>query len=136
MTKVQEIFETIKEKHGDKFKPEQLNAWANMIQMQKHASLGDPPTGRFFVTQKKSREVEGEAEATLTPKSPPQPAELSPVKRANLRSQCLEQLKGCMISCKRVVFQRNSMKDYKLISCLRSKSIDQQLLYNLIRSLL
>ena len=37
MTKVQEIFETLKEKHGDKFKPEQLNAWANMIQMQKHA---------------------------------------------------------------------------------------------------
>ena len=66
MMKVQEIFESLREKHGDKFKPEQLNAWANLIQMQKHASLDDPPTGRFFVTQKKSREVEGEAEvATL-----------------------------------------------------------------------
>ena len=92
MTKVQEIFETLKDKHGDKFKPEQLNAWANMVQMQKHASLDDPPPGRFFMTQKKSREVE--EEATRTPKSPPQPAELSPAKRVNLRTQCLEQLKG------------------------------------------
>ena len=49
MTKVQEIFESLKEKHGDKFKPEQLNAWANMVQMQKHTSLDDPPPGRFFV---------------------------------------------------------------------------------------
>ena len=50
MTKVQKIFETLKEKHGDKFVPEQLNAWVNMIQMQKHASLDDIPTGQFFVT--------------------------------------------------------------------------------------
>ena len=85
MTKVQEILETMKKKHGDKFKPEQLNAWANMVQMQKHASLDDPPAGRFFVTDKKSREVE--EEAMLTPKPPSQPSELSPAKRVNLRTQ-------------------------------------------------
>lgn len=92
MTKVQEIFESLKEKHGDKFKPEQLNAWANMVQMQKHSSLDDPPSGRFFKTHMKSNEVE--EEALLTPKSTPQPTELSPAKRVNLRTQCLEQLKG------------------------------------------
>lgn len=63
-----------------------------MVQMQKHASLDDPPIGRFFVIQNKSRE--GEREAMLTPKSPHQPAESSPAKQVNLRSQCLEQLKG------------------------------------------
>ena len=44
------------------------------------------------MTQKKPREVE---EVTgLTPKSLPQQTELSPAKRVNLRTQCLEQLKG------------------------------------------
>ena len=60
--------------------------------MQKRASLDDPPAGRFFVTHKISREVE--EEAMLTPKPPPQPSELSPAKRVNLRTQYLEQLKG------------------------------------------
>ena len=44
------------------------------------------------MTQKKPREVE---EVTgLTPKSLPQQTELSPAKRVNLRTQCLEQQKG------------------------------------------
>jgi hypothetical protein len=94
MTKVQEILETLKEKHGDKFKLEQLNAWANMVQMQKHVSFHDPPTGRFFVTQNKSKEVEEGATSPAyksnSETTPPQPTvtELSPAKQVNLRSQC------------------------------------------------
>ena len=44
MTKVEEVFEA----HGSSYKPEQLRAWTNMIQMQKHASVEEPPSGRFF----------------------------------------------------------------------------------------
>lgn len=50
MTKVEEVFESLQKKHSKSHKPEQLRAWANMIQMQKHASLGEPPLGRFFKT--------------------------------------------------------------------------------------
>ena len=48
MTKVEEVFEALQKKHGSSYKPEQLRAWANMIQMQKHTSVEEPPSGRFF----------------------------------------------------------------------------------------
>ena len=48
MTKVEEVCQALKAKHGNCYKPEQLRAWANMIQMDKHASLDEPPAGRFF----------------------------------------------------------------------------------------
>ena len=45
MGKVEEIYEKLREKHGKKFKPEQLRAWANMMQLDKHSSLDEPPSG-------------------------------------------------------------------------------------------
>jgi len=33
MTKVEEVFQALKKKHGSCYKPEQLRAWANMIQI-------------------------------------------------------------------------------------------------------
>jgi len=38
MTKVEEVFQALQKKHGSCYKPEQLRAWANLIQMDKHAS--------------------------------------------------------------------------------------------------
>ena len=46
--RLKEIYEKFREKHGKKFKPEQLRAWANMMQLDKHSSLDEPPSGRFF----------------------------------------------------------------------------------------
>ena len=38
-----QVFEKLKEKHNGKYKPEQLHAWAQMVQMKKHTSLDTPP---------------------------------------------------------------------------------------------
>ena len=49
MGDIQEIIERLKEKHSnDKYTPEQLHCWANLIQMKKHASYESPPEYRYF----------------------------------------------------------------------------------------
>lgn len=48
MSKVEEIYESLRKKHGNKYKAEQLRASANMIQLTKHSSLETPPAGHFF----------------------------------------------------------------------------------------
>ena len=88
MSKVEEVYGTLLEKHGKRFRPEQLRAWANMVQMQKHTSLEEPPSGRFFKTQ--SERKGGEEESTT--RSAPDPTALSSAKRVTLRTQCIEQL--------------------------------------------
>ena len=47
MSKVKEIYESLWEKHRSKFKAEQLWAWANMIQLDKHSLLETPPAGHL-----------------------------------------------------------------------------------------
>ena len=89
MTKVEEVFEALQKKHGSSYKPEQLRAWANMIQMQKHVSVEEPPSGRFF----KKTTTETESSTTSASKlSSDKTAVMSPTKRLSLRSQCIEQL--------------------------------------------
>ena len=84
MTKVEETFEALQKKHGSSYKPEQFWAWANMIQMQKHTSLEEPPPGRFFKTTR--------IESDNTSASKVSSVVMSPIKRLSLRSQCIEQL--------------------------------------------
>ncbi len=36
------IFVELKKKHVNAYKPEQLHAWAELVQMEKHESLDDP----------------------------------------------------------------------------------------------
>ena len=88
MTKVKEVFESLQKKHGSSYKPEQLRAWANMIQMEKHASLEEPPPGRFF----KMKTIEVESSNTSASKLSSDKVIMSPTKRLSLRSQCIEQL--------------------------------------------
>ena len=99
MSKVEEIYESLREKHGSKFKAEQLQAWANMIQLDKHSSLETPPAGRFFKSPaEKSSECVTSVTATATKEttvatcSSAEPSALSPAKRVTLRTQCIEQL--------------------------------------------
>ena len=94
MSKVEEVYQTLLKNHGKNFKPEQLRAWANMVQMQKHTSLEEPPTGRFFKTSRDSTKVKinETLEVACTTLIPTQPASLSPTKRVTLRTQCIEQI--------------------------------------------
>jgi hypothetical protein len=48
LAKVDEIFKELDEKHQGKFSPEQLNAWAHLVQTAKHASLDIPPDMPIF----------------------------------------------------------------------------------------
>ena len=99
MSKVEEIYESLREKHGSKFKAEQFRVWANMIQLDKHSSLETPPAGRFFKSPAEKRSecvtsvtATATKEATVATYSSAEPAALSPAKRVTLRTQCIEQL--------------------------------------------
>ena len=86
MTKV-EIYENLREKHSNKFKPEQLRAWANAIQLDKHSSLENPPVGHFFKSPNQNKsDSESSAtalvvgETTAASQSSAEPTVLSPTR--------------------------------------------------------
>lgn len=77
---IQEILEKLKENHdSDKYTPEQLHCWANLIQMKKHSSYDSPPQYRYF----------GKKSAGGTSSGTPPP--VSPGKRIH-HSECIDQL--------------------------------------------
>ena len=51
---VDSIVMKLKEKHGDKYTPVQLNCWAHMIHTHKHESMEEPPNKSFFGKKKPS----------------------------------------------------------------------------------
>ncbi len=75
MSAVGSIVDSLKQKHGQRYTPVQLNCWAHMIHTHKHDSLDVPPNKPFF-GKKKSAD----------------PIAVSPGKRINLRSECITQL--------------------------------------------
>ena len=78
MAEVDCIVEELEKKHtGEKFSPEQLRAWAHMIQLKKHTSYEVPPDKPFFRTRNSK---------------PSEPQGISPAKRITLRSECIDQL--------------------------------------------
>ena len=79
MSKVEEVCENLRKKHGTSYKPEQYRAWANMIQMGKHVSIDEPPDGRFFSSKVSSDNAPGNSV-------------MSTAKRVSLRTECIEQL--------------------------------------------
>ena len=94
MTKVEEIYENLREKHGNKFKPEQLRARANMIQLDKHSSLENLPVACFFKSPNQNKsDSESSATATVAgetaaaSQSSAEPTVLSPAKRVMLWTQ-------------------------------------------------
>ena len=48
MSEVDDIVSKLKEKHGEKYTPVQLNCWAHMINTHKHESLDSPPKKSFL----------------------------------------------------------------------------------------
>ena len=47
-SEVQVIVEELEKKHADDYTPEQLRAWAHMINLRKHSSYENPPEKPFF----------------------------------------------------------------------------------------
>lgn len=86
MSEVEEIVEDLEMRHGEKnvFSAEQLRVWGHMIQMKKHSSYDEPPDKPFF---RHSRTVKGK-----TNTSPSGSDGMSPAKRINLRTECINQL--------------------------------------------
>ena len=76
LSEVDKIVATLTEKHSKKYTVEQIRAWAHMIQMGKHESYDEPPNKPFF----KTKEGKGSNQT------------LSPKKRIELRSECMDQL--------------------------------------------
>ena len=80
MDDVQEIVEKLKEQHSnDKYTPEQIHWWANLIHMKKHSSYESLPQYRYFTSK-----VSGGKSTSL---------QTSPGKHIDQRSECIDQLK-------------------------------------------
>ena len=79
MSDVDNIVTKLKEKHGDKYTPVQLNCWAHMIHTHKHDSMEEPPNKSFF-----GKKMPSDAASTG--------GCVSPGKRISLRSECINQL--------------------------------------------
>jgi hypothetical protein len=85
---VQEIYEKLKSKHTS-YDEERLRMWAHLIQMGKHDSYEVPPNQPFFKGAK-SRKTD---KTTEGPAQDPAGTCISPVKRSNLRSAYMSQVK-------------------------------------------
>ena len=100
-----EICEKILDKHASHYTKEQVWAWAILIQMGKHDDYENPPDKHFFKTGK----------------SNPSGLGISPGKRLNMRSECINQLdkwhslmgKGAITSEQYKDIQDNIMNDIK-----------------------
>ena len=80
MSEVELIVDKLKKTHKDGYSAEQLRAWAHMIEMKRHESYDVPPDKPFF---RKSRS---------TVLRPTETCGVSPGKRINMRSECIDQL--------------------------------------------
>ena len=83
---IDEICEKLVKKHGEKYTKEQTRAWAVLIQMGRHDSYDSPPDKHFFTVNKKKAGASTSAASGM-----PGPG-VSPGKRLNMRSECIDQL--------------------------------------------
>ena len=110
MTQVDDIIDKLKKKHQDAYSEEQYRVWALMIQMGKHESYDSAPDKLFFKNGKKR--VSEASTATV-----------SPGKRLQMRSECIDQLdkwhqlmeKGAITAEQYKEIQDNIMNDIKKV---------------------
>ena len=121
--KVKEILESLKKKHSGTYKLEQLRAWANMVQKEKHKSLDEPPVSQFFDTKATDKENRSASDAQSIKRVSDRET-LSPAKRVSLRSQCIEQLEKWYRLMESGAISRSSTTNYKASYLMISKSID------------
>ena len=107
IAELQEIIAKLTSKHSADYTKEQIRSWAIMIQMNSHSSYDEAPKKRFFNTGKKA------CASTVG---------VSPGKRLNMRSECIDQLdkwarlmeRGVISSEEYKEIQDNIMKDIKI----------------------
>ena len=88
---VDEFFQKLKLKHKSEYSPEQLRAWAHLLQMEKHDSLDTPPDKPFFRGHK--RQVPPDSDAnTPERKKNPVSAAISPCRKMSMRTELIGQL--------------------------------------------
>ena len=109
MNEVKDILAKLQSKHGTKFSVEQYHAWAQLIHIGKQESYDEPPNFPFFMGRKQnaksSADVHGPdtgthsttstsaaGSTTSTSTSTTGILVISPGKRINLRTQCIQQL--------------------------------------------
>lgn len=102
MTEAKDIVIKLGEKHGKRFSSEQFHAWSQLIQLGKHVSYDEPPDYPFFSKGKKAKlaertsndEFSSTSTSAGTPtKATPPTVGISPGRRINLRTECIQQLK-------------------------------------------
>ena len=77
------LVEALKQKHGNAFSIEQYNAWAQLINLGKHASTEEPPQYPFFVGRSTKKDASSsKATATFS----------SSGERIHLRTELLDQM--------------------------------------------
>lgn len=86
----------LKDKHAGMFSEGKLRMWGHLIQMGKHASYDDPPNLLFFRGHKSATRspaiVKEGVPWSDTGGSCVSSVSMSPGKRLQMRSQCIEQL--------------------------------------------
>ena len=78
MTEIDDICDKLCKKHGERYTKEQTRAWAVLIHMGKHDCYESPPDKHFFKVGKSRSATSGVG--------------VSPGKRLNMRSECIDQL--------------------------------------------
>ena len=97
LSTVEEIVTKLKEKHGEGgWSVEQFNCWAHMINSGKWSSYEETPDFPFFKKAKGTKKVQegerGDEPAETSSPFPSTSSSASPMKRLNMRTQCIEQL--------------------------------------------
>jgi len=108
MNEVKDILAKLQSKHGNKYSVEQYHAWAQLIQIGKQESYDKPPNFPFFVGRKQdgnksSAHIHGSETSTRAATSTSAAGStastnttsisvISPGKRINLRTECIQQL--------------------------------------------
>ena len=93
LSTVEDIVIKLKERHGESgLSVEQFNCWAHMINSGKCSSYEEPPNFPFFKKTKGKMVQEGDAPAENSCPTPLVTNSASPMKRLNMRTQCIEQL--------------------------------------------
>lgn len=100
MNETKDILAKLQGKHGKKFSVEQYHAWAQLIQIGKQHSYDEPPNFPFFVGRRKDisknnaarDSLSADAHSSSTTTSTTSTSVISPGKRINLRTECIQQL--------------------------------------------
>ena len=119
MNKVEGIIQDLENRHGESkvYSVEQIRVWAHMIQMKQHTSYDDPPDKPFFRHSKRLKDKSSRSEGTM-----------SPAKRINLGTECINQLdkwhmlleKGAITSEQYQQLQDTILDDIKKFGTLAS----------------